>query len=43
VLNGRVLQRGTDYLVDYDLGKFTWLIDEALDPAVSLTIIKLTG
>jgi cell surface protein SprA len=37
-LNGRLLVRNTDYLIDYDLGRVTLLAEEALAPNGKLVI-----
>jgi len=37
-LNGRRLQRGEDYNIQYDFGRVTFLKEEALDPNSSLNI-----
>jgi len=37
-LNGTQLIKGTDYRIDYDIGRVTFLTDEALDPNANLGI-----
>ncbi len=37
-LNGRKLQRGKDYSINYSLGQITFLTDEASDPNANITI-----
>ena len=37
-LNGAVLEKGTDYRIDYDFGRITFLKEEAVDPNNDLSI-----
>ncbi|MFQ5499788.1 MAG: cell surface protein SprA, partial [Candidatus Zixiibacteriota bacterium] len=37
-LNGRVLQKGVDYNIDYNFGSVTLMSDEALDPNADLDV-----
>jgi len=37
-LNGRELQRGVDYRMDYQIGQITFLTEEALNPNTDLTV-----
>lgn len=36
--DGRVLQRGVDYTIDYQLGMITFLSEEVLDPSSNITV-----
>ena len=37
-LNGRTLQRGSDYNIIYEIGQITFLTDDALDPTADITV-----
>ena len=36
--DGRILQKGVDYTIDYQLGMITFLSEQALDPAANITV-----
>jgi cell surface protein SprA len=37
-INGKLMERGTDYNIQYDYGAVTFLTDEALDPNANISI-----